>query len=71
MKSIHDPWHTDVCEAVNAAVGSEQGFTVTVMLNVSEHVPSVPMIEYVVVADGSAVTVLPVVALNPVPGLHV
>jgi hypothetical protein len=71
VKLMHDPSQTDVCDCVNAATGNAQGLTVTVTLTVSEQVPSEPMIEYVVVDEGLAVTVLPVVALSPVPGDHV
>jgi hypothetical protein len=48
------------------------GLTVTVILSFAGH-PSaeVPMIVYVVVVPGLATTFEPVVALNPVPGLHV
>jgi len=47
------------------------GFTVIVTVALAEHVPVVPVTVYVVVAPGVAVTLLPVVALRPVPGDHV
>lgn len=53
------------------AVTRGNGFTVTVALPVAVQVPTVPVMVYVVVALGFAVTRLPVVALNPVPGTQV
>jgi hypothetical protein len=47
------------------------GLTVTVTCAVAEHPPDVPVTVYVVVLAGFAVTEEPVVALNPVAGLHV
>ena len=46
------------------------GLTVTVTCAVLVHVPLVPVIVYVVVVVGFAVTVFPVVALNPAAGLQ-
>lgn len=45
-------------------------FTVTVTVVVSSQVPLVPTTVYVCVLVGDAVTVAPVVPLNPVAGLH-
>ena len=47
------------------------GVTVTTEVTVPVQPPAVPVIVYVVVVAGFAVTLTPVVALNPVPGLHV
>ena len=47
------------------------GFTVTVAVVVLVHPPVVPVMVYVVVVAGLAVTLDPVVALNPVAGLQV
>ena len=50
-------------------VASNCGFTVTVAVVVlTQLLTSVPVMVYVVVAAGLAVTLEPVVALNPVPG---
>lgn len=47
------------------------GFTVTVVAAVLVHpFASVPVTVYVVVAEGLAVTDVPVVVLKPVPGVH-
>jgi hypothetical protein len=46
------------------------GFTVRVLLTVPEQPLAVPVIVYVVVVIGDAITVAPVVALRPVEGLH-
>ena len=45
-------------------------FTVTVTFTVSSQVPLVPITLYVVVVVGAAVTIAPVVPLNPVAGLQ-
>lgn len=45
--------------------------TETVVVATPEHEPSVPVTVYTVVAVGLAMTVVPVVALSPVPGDHV
>ena len=47
------------------------GLTVTVTVAVLEQPEVVPVTVYVVVEPGLAVTEEPVVALRPVPGLHV
>lgn len=48
------------------------GFTVTAVVNVPTHPPVVvPLSVYVVVTVGLAVTLAPLVELNPVPGDHV
>jgi hypothetical protein len=46
-------------------------FTVTVVVAAPLHPAVVPVIVYVVVPIGFAITVAPVVADNPVPGDHV
>lgn len=56
---------------VGVTVTFSDGDTVTVTLMVSLHPDTlVPIKVYVVVEAGLAVTVVPVVALNPVPGDH-
>ena len=60
------PWQIEVL-GLTLTIGS--GFTVTVTCAV--HPPGVPVTVYVVVVAGDAVTDEPVVALNPVAGLHV
>ena len=58
--------------AAGFAVGEGKGFTVTVTAAVAVHpLASVPVTVYVVVATGLAVGFAPVVALNPVAGVHV
>jgi hypothetical protein len=46
------------------------GFTLTVVVVTAVQVPAVPVMVYTVVTVGLAVTLEPVVELNPVPGLH-
>jgi hypothetical protein len=59
-------------EGAGGDATSGSGFTVTVMDAVAEQSAALcPMIVYVVVTTGFAVTLLPVVALNPVAGDHV
>ena len=54
---------------VEAHVTTGNGFTVTVTVVVFEHPAAlVPVTVYVVVPGGLAVTLVPVVALNPVAG---
>jgi len=55
-------------ELLTATMG--KGFTVTVVVPDAVQVPTVPIIVYVVVAPGFAVTTLPVVELSPVPGFQ-
>jgi hypothetical protein len=52
-------------------VTTGKGLTVTVTCPVAEQPLDVPVTVYVVVVVGFAVTDEPVVALNPVAGLHV
>jgi hypothetical protein len=47
------------------------GLTVITTVAILEQVPVVPVTVYVVVEVGVAVTVAPVVALNPAAGAHV
>jgi hypothetical protein len=62
---LHIVWLLPVAAAGNA-------FTVIVVVALFVHpLPSVPVTVYVVVVPGVAVTFAPVVALRPVPGLHV
>ena len=51
-------------------VSEPPGFTVTVAVVTAEQVPAVPVIVYTVVDAGLAVTLDPLVELNPVPGDH-
>jgi hypothetical protein len=60
---------TQIVALLAVMVGS--GLTVTVITDKAEQVPLLPVIVYVVVTVGVAVTVLPDVELRPVPGLHV
>ena len=46
-------------------------FTVKLIVALPVHAPVVPITVYVVFTEGLAVTLLPVVAERPVPGLHV
>ncbi len=73
--------YVDAPDAVNVAVAPAQIaalFTVTVKLEttvtvevfVELQLPVVPVIVYIVVLGGLALTLEPVVALNPVPGLQ-
>ena len=68
---VFEPSQTGlVCKLLSVA----KGLTITVMVAVFEHVESlmsVPVIVYVVVLEGFAVTVAPVVEDRPVEGLHV
>jgi hypothetical protein len=50
------------------AVGT--GLTVTTAFALAEQPDVVPVTVYVVVTVGFAITLVPVVALNPVEGLH-
>jgi len=63
------PGHIVDAGGTTVIVGN--GFTVTFTVAVFVHPPEVPVTVYVVVLPGLAVTDEPVVALNPVPGLHV
>lgn len=60
------PAHTVAGDGTTVTVGV--GFTVMVTEAVELHVPEVPVIVYVVVTVGLAVTLAPVVVLNPVAG---
>ena len=61
------PAQITIEEGVAETVGKE--FTVTVMILVFTHpLASVPVIVYVVLVFGFAITVAPVVALSPVEG---
>ena len=53
------------------ALTAAAGYTVTSEESVCEQLPDVPVTVYVVVADGEATTVDPVVELRPAAGLHV
>ena len=62
----------DVPEQIVALLTASVGvaFTVTVDVFVLEHPLVVPVIVYIMVVVGLAVTVEPVVALRLVPGVH-
>jgi hypothetical protein len=67
---------TEPPEQIEGAAGvgiNGSGFVVTVIVVVSEQsvVLFCPITVYVVVTPGLAITLLPVVALNPVAGDHV
>jgi hypothetical protein len=51
-------------------VTAGNGFTVTVEVACAVQLPILPITVYTVVLAGVAITVLPVVALKPVDGLH-
>ena len=55
-------------DAVPEIIGN--GLTVTVMLVFLEHIPSLPVMVYVVVLVPEKITTAPVVVFNPVAGFH-
>jgi hypothetical protein len=57
-------------ETFGDSVTTGIGFTVTVTCAVAVHPDAFPVTVYVVVEEGFAVTLAPVVALNAVDGLH-
>jgi len=70
VSDTEPPLHTKAVGGTTEIVGV--GFTVMVNVELStQPLPDVPTRVYVVVEVGLAVTVVPVVALNPVAGLHV
>ena len=64
------PMHTSVVFALNETLGNGSTFTTTVSCE-EQPKPAVPTTVYVVVADGEAETVPPVVCTKPFEGVHV
>ena len=60
------PLQIVVALGITVTTGAELTFTVAVV--VSEHAPVVPITVYIVVPEGLAMTVFPVVVFNPVAG---
>jgi hypothetical protein len=65
---VENPWQISLSPLIEMA-GNE--LTITVIVELAVHpFPSVPVTVYVVVLEGDAVTLPPVVALKPVAGLQ-